>query len=103
MSNDTGPAETGTPAIAEELLTDQQKRWARKPFEFLRRLPSHPDGPISYYRERNGITFLLHLEPERVSESEVTLRLTAENQPGCLAFMRRPETRSLSFTISRPN
>jgi hypothetical protein len=91
----------GTEAVAAQLLADQQRRWERRPYEFLRAVPSHPDSPLSYYRERAGITFLLHLRTERTGDDRVELLLTAENQPGCLAFLRRAERRSVRFTVRR--
>lgn len=90
------------PADIDLLLRDEQAKWTRRPYAFLRDIPSHPESPLSYYRFRSGRTFFLRLCRTRLGENHVEIELSAEEQPGCLSLRRQPPPESARFTVFAP-
>ncbi|HPI32331.1 MAG TPA: hypothetical protein PLR32_03370, partial [candidate division Zixibacteria bacterium] len=83
------------PPDINRLLQEERLRWARRPYEFLRTVPSHPEGPLAYYRFRSGRTFFVRLAVVSATEARVELRVTAEEQAGGVGVGRRPAGKEL--------
>lgn len=90
------------PPDIDRLLREEQARWSRRPYRFLRDMPSHPEGPISYYRFRSSKTFFVRIAVLSATDDRVALRLTAEEQAGCMWFGRQPEGKAVEFTVLAP-
>lgn len=90
------------PPDADRLLQEEQARWARRPYAFLREIPSFADAPLSYYRFRSGVTFFMRIAVVRAAGDRVVLRLTAEEQPGCLGLRKQPPPKETEFTVMAP-
>ncbi len=90
------------PPDADRLLQEEQTRWARRPYAFLREIPSVAEAPLSYYRFRSGVTFFLRIMVVRAAGDRVILRLTIEEQPGCLGLRKPPPAKEVEFTVMAP-
>lgn len=89
------------PPDVERLLQEEQVRWGRRPYAFLREIPSSVDAPLSYYRFRSGVTFFMRIMVVREAGDRVYLKLTAEEQPGCLGLRKQPPPREAEFVVAR--